>query len=85
MKPSTMIVAGLMPLFLLGCATPSPDVSQARVPEALIRPCEPPQLPPGPWVQGDLAEAYLEALRAWDQCRAEKDALGEWAKGITGE
>jgi len=80
MKPSSMIVAGLMPLFLLGCASPSPDVAP---PEALLAPCVAPETPPGPWTQGDLAEAYLEALRAWDVCRAEKEALSDWARGLS--
>lgn len=83
MKPSMMIVAGLTSLFLAGCATPSLDAVKA--PEALLAPCVAPQLPPGPWTQGQLSEAYLEALRAWDVCRAEKEALSAWARGLGGQ
>lgn len=76
----TLTVAGLTPLFLLGCATPSngPEIVERTVyvglPTALLKDCTRVDLG-ALRTNGDMAKALVEQDASLASCNADKEAI----------
>ena len=79
-KLSTLIVAGLTPLFLLGCATPSngPQIVERTVyvglPTHLLKDCTRVDLA-ALRTNGDMAKALVDQDASIASCNADKEAI----------